>query len=126
MRRLPFVAVAAFSLVSFFTPGPDLPSVAGDVWDKAGHSSIFALLAITGLVAALPWRGLAVGLLAYAAVTEVLQAVLPIHRSGDWHDVLADGVGIVAGLVISLAAVMLGRRPGAGVPTSIGRDRPRG
>lgn len=111
MRRLPFAAAALFSLVSFLTPGPDLPTVTEDVWDKAGHASIFALLALTGLIGLLPWRRLAAGLFAYAVVTEILQATLPIHRSGDWHDVVADSVGIVAGLVI--AAVVTRLAPGA-------------
>jgi hypothetical protein len=116
-RRLPFATVAVFSLVSFFTPGPDLPDLTENVWDKAGHASIFAVLAITGLIALLPWRRLAGGLFGYAVVTEILQATLPIHRSGDWHDVAADSIGIVAGLVIAGVVIRLvpsGAGPSAG------------
>ncbi|HEX7740180.1 MAG TPA: VanZ family protein [Marmoricola sp.] len=101
MRRLPFAVAVLFSLFSFFTPDPDLPSVTEDIWDKAGHASIFAALALTGVLAAIAWRHLATGLFGYAVLTEVLQAVLPIHRSGDWHDVVADSVGIIAGLLLA-------------------------
>ena len=34
MRRLPFAVAVLFSLFSFFTPGPDLPSVTEDLYDK--------------------------------------------------------------------------------------------
>ena len=110
LRRIPFVAAVAVSLLSLLTPGPDLPRLSEDVWDKAGHAALFALLAGTGILATLTWRRLAAGLLAYAVLTETLQALLPIHRSGDWHDVVADSVGIAAGLLVAVRISRLWRR----------------
>ena len=115
LRRLPFAVAVLFSLGSFLTPGPDLPTVTEDVWDKAGHASIFMVLALTGVLARVRWGRLTTGLFAYASVTEILQAVLPIHRSGDWHDVLADTVGIAVGLVIA-AGLRRVARAGAARP----------
>ncbi len=38
----------------------------------------------------------------FAAFTELLQAVLPIHRNGSIHDFLADMAGLVPGCLIAL------------------------
>ncbi len=53
---------------------------------------------------------LGLGLAAYAAVTEILQATLPINRDGNVLDFLADAVGIGIGLLLSLTATRLGAR----------------
>ena len=42
------------------------------------------------------------GLAAYAAVTEILQAVLPIDRHGDLRDLVADVTGVLVGLALEL------------------------
>jgi VanZ family protein len=95
--------VVALSLVVLFAPGPDVPSNV-PISDKVVHAGLFVLLAVTGRWARLSVAGLAVGLAAYAAVSEVLQSVLPIHRDGDWRDTLADLAGIVLGLVLARLA----------------------
>ena len=59
------------------------------------------------------WRNtaaVALGLLAYGGVIELVQAQLP-HRQGDWADLTADAVGMVAGLLLAAAL----RRATAGV-----------
>ena len=50
---------------------------------------------------------LLVALVAYAGVSEVLQAVLPIHRDGDVADAAVDALGAVLGVVLG---VVLARR----------------
>jgi VanZ family protein len=104
-EHYPFGGVLLLSMVSFFTPGPDLPQ-GPDLSDKVEHAAIFVALALTGRLARIRPARLLVGLVGYAVVSEVLQAVLPIHRDGDWRDALADTVGVLIGL----AAVALPRR----------------
>jgi len=119
-RTIPFAIAFAVSAYSFFTPGSDLPHT--DIWDKLGHATTFGSLALTGLLAGIAARHLALGLFGYAVLSEILQAVLPIQRDGDWHDVLADSIGLACGLVVGLAIARAWRltRP-ADAPTSTDR-----
>jgi VanZ family protein len=58
--------------------------------DKVIHAALFGLLAAATRLrfgAGLAW------VLVYAATSEVLQAVLPIHRDGGLADALTDAVG---------------------------------
>ncbi|WP_328592907.1 VanZ family protein [Tomitella fengzijianii] len=89
------------SVVMLFSPGSTVPSGPPNS-DKLVHAGLFAALAVASLVAGAGWRTAAAALLAYAAVSEVLQDVLPIHRNGDLRDVLADAVGIACGIVLAL------------------------
>ncbi len=107
LARTVFALLLGVSLALFLTPGEDVPQTAAD--DKAVHALIFLALTVAGRWAGVPWRTLAIGLAAYAAVTEILQAVLPIHRDGDPRDVVADMVGIALGLFLSWLAVRVGR-----------------
>lgn len=121
VRTAPFVVAIVLSGLSFFTPGSDLPQT--DIWDKLGHALMFAALALTGLLVGIAAKRLAPALFGYAVLTEVLQAVLPIHRDGDWHDVLADSIGFVCAFV---AAGLLARliRPWAARTSSAPRHGP--
>ena len=91
-----------------FSPGSDTPSV--DFSDKIVHATMFAALALTGALAGVPMRALAAALVVYAGLSEVLQAVLPIDRDGDWHDALADVIGVAIGLLIALSWLRFRRR----------------
>ncbi|HET9499767.1 MAG TPA: VanZ family protein [Marmoricola sp.] len=110
MRRdwdvYPFGGVLVLSLLGFFTPGSDLPS-GPPVSDKLEHAAIFFALALTGRYAGFAVSRLVVGLCCYAAVTEVLQAVLPIGRDGDWRDVVADVLGVAAAVLLTRAGAAL-------------------
>ena len=109
LGSLLFALVVLASLVMLFAPGSDVPSgFPGS--DKIVHFSLFAVLAVTGLRAGIRAVPLGLGLVGYAATSEVLQAVLPINRDGDVRDAAAD----VLGLAVGLALVTTARR---------GRDR---
>jgi VanZ family protein len=91
-----------------FTPAP--PPQADTGWDKANHALAFAVLA---LVAECGWwphpqrsRRVALGLLAYGALIELVQSRIP-ERSGEWADWLADAIGIA----LALALVRLAQAP---------------
>ena len=99
------LAGSAFVLLWPSAPGPPLFPYA----DKLVHVLVFLALAWTGRRAALPVRPLAVGLLAYAVASEVIQHSLLPGRSGDWTDVVADLVGATAGLVLARRPAQAGR-----------------
>ena len=100
------MGLLGLSLAIFLTPGRDVPT--GGPNDKLVHLLIFVSLAVAGRWAQLRWLPLAIGLSAYAVLSEVLQAVLPIQRDGDLLDLLADVSGVVLGLGLARFAVRLG------------------
>jgi VanZ family protein len=101
LRRAPFGCAVLLSLVLLFSPASTVPSGI-ELNDKVVHAALFFVLAATGVLAGLPLRALALGLMVYAGVSEVLQAVLPIDRDGSVFDALADLFGAAAGLAVAL------------------------
>ncbi|WP_308316602.1 VanZ family protein [Tomitella gaofuii] len=99
MRFLPLAVLIPVSLVMLFSPGSTVPSGPPNS-DKVVHAGLFAALAVAAIIAGAGWRTAAASLLAYAAVSEVLQNVLPIHRNGDLRDLLADAVGVACGIAL--------------------------
>lgn len=110
MRVQPFVLAVLLSLGVLFTPASGVPTAPPGT-DKLVHLAVFALLAVTGRAAGIRMWPLLFGLAGYAAGSEVLQAVLPIGRSGDVLDGLVDVAGAVLGL--ALYAGVARRRPNA-------------
>jgi hypothetical protein len=108
LPRTVFALLLGISLAMLLTPGDDVPQGGPD--DKVVHALIFTVLAVAGGWAQVPWVALGVGLAAYAAVTEILQATLPINRDGNLPDFLADAVGIGVGLLLGFIAMRLGAR----------------
>jgi len=96
---LPFAAVVLASLFVLFAPASATPSTLPPGADKFVHLALFAALAWTGRRAGLPVVALAVGLLAYAAGSELLQGVLALGRTPDPLDAVVDVVGAALGLV---------------------------
>jgi VanZ family protein len=73
--------------------------------DKVIHALLFGSLAVA--TAARFRRGLG-WVLVYAVVSELLQAVLPIHRDGSVWDAVADGIGALLGWVAVMAVIARG------------------
>ena len=76
--------------------------------DKQIHALAFFVLVLPGSLmrpAAIIW--LAPAALAYGAAIEILQPL--VGRSAEWGDLLADAVGIAAGIVPGLIRARLGR-----------------
>jgi VanZ family protein len=108
LLALLLIAITYLALV------PDPPRGVSTGWDKSNHALAFASLAFTCVWAFWPrprqWLWLAAALLAYGGAIEIAQSYLP-PRTGDWFDLLADGVGIAIGLAIALPfTVVLARR----------------
>jgi VanZ family protein len=101
-RWLVLVLAAAIAALALM---PVPPQPAGLGWDKLNHLAAFAALA---LCAGFGWRSsraarLAVllALLAFGGAIELLQRHVP-NRSGEWSDLLADGIGIGVGALFAL------------------------
>lgn len=80
---------------------------------------MFAVLAATGLRCPVPARTLLATLAGYAVASELVQALLPIDRTGTVGDVLVDVVGVALGAAALTAAerrarISGGRRPRRG------------
>lgn len=107
--RLGIYALACVILLYLtLAPGKDVPGV-GLIWDKAEHAIAWAVLTGAGLLLSTRRRW-AIGVFAFVfgAAIEVLQAILPFGRDGDWHDLAADTVGIVAAYAVWLVWRRLG------------------
>ncbi|AOS64373.1 VanZ family protein [Actinoalloteichus hymeniacidonis] len=92
-RWTPFLLALLTSIVVFFMPASGVPSAPPGT-DKVVHAAVFAALTVTGLWTTISRLLLAIALACYACLTEVLQANLPLGRSGDPGDVVADLVGV--------------------------------
>lgn len=73
--------------------------------DKWAH--FLAFFALGGFLLALVERrhyvAVALALLAFGGAIEVAQYLMPFGRSAEWADLAADGLGILLGLLASLA-----------------------
>ena len=93
-----FVVAVAIQLLALYLPrahvpgGVDVPGT-----DKALHVAIFALVMLTGVLAGLPGRWLALVLVAHAGISELVQHLLLPGRTGDVLDAVADLGGIALG-----------------------------
>jgi VanZ family protein len=104
-----FIGLNALAL----SPAPYLPPL--DVlnwWDKAQHAIGFGTLAVLAVLAYPDVSKLRIGLLlvALGVLIEVLQH-LGGYRFGDWQDAVADGVGVLLGLVLAQGVLRFATRP---------------
>lgn len=96
------------------TPAP--PPEAELLWDKLNHFAAFASLALVGFMGLQRrWVPVALGLLAYGGLIELLQSALPA-RVGSWADLLADGIGIGLGLLLAATVARLAAAPRRAAP----------
>ncbi|MGE5864555.1 MAG: VanZ family protein [Rhizobacter sp.] len=97
--RLLFAALLLAVLGLALAPQP--PQALSGGWDKLNHAAAFAALAFSGRFAfrggTAAWAALGAGLLALGIGIEVGQAFVP-GRQCEWADLLADALGVAAGL----------------------------
>ena len=93
------VVVTTLALMPAPPPATDL------LWDKFNHLAAFSsLAAVAALGFRRRWLAVALGLLAYGGLIEVLQSLTP-SRTVDWVDLLADAAGIGLGLAAAALAL---------------------
>ncbi|MCZ4276017.1 VanZ family protein [Rhodococcoides yunnanense] len=97
---LPLAISVVAALIILFTPASGVPS-GFEHSDKIVHFCLFAALAYSSRVAAISARWTAVWTVTFAGLSEALQAVLPLGRSGSLDDALFDVFGVTAGLLIA-------------------------
>ncbi|WP_089402567.1 hypothetical protein [Geodermatophilus saharensis] len=98
LSRGVFAVTVLVSLAVLFAPGDDVPAAPPGV-DKLVHLVLFLALAVTGRWAGIRAVPLAVLLVGYGGVSELLQVLSDLQRSGSVVDWLADVVGTGLGLM---------------------------
>jgi VanZ family protein len=78
--------------------------------DKLVHGTLFLALALTGLWAGIGRTVLGSALIAYAAISEIVQGVTPLDRSASVADWFADVVGVLLGLAVWALVQAVARR----------------
>lgn len=102
-RRIRFVAFGvACAVVAFLSliPGEEVPSTG--ISDRIHHFIAYGLLALIGAWAYGPSRRLAVVLVAFGAVIEVLQGLMGFGRDADLIDGLMNTLGVIIGLWLAI------------------------
>lgn len=94
---------------------PQPPSAFDVGWDKLNHVLAFAGPALAGLIARRRTglrsaATLLCALLLWGGAMELLQSMLP-PRQGDWADLMADALGLLAGALVYRATRRWFRRP---------------
>jgi len=118
-RSLFWCCILAVLILALAPTAPELPSTG---WDKGNHVLAFAVLAILGLRAYAPRvAAIMLGLLAYGGLIEVLQS-FTTYRLAEWGDLLADGIGILAGSALLQLFDSARRRAAAAASSAPGTD----
>ncbi len=88
------------AVIILFTPASGVPSGFAHS-DKIVHFLLFAALAYSSRVAAIGTIRTVAWTVAFAITSEILQAILPLGRSGSAFDALFDALGVAAGLLVA-------------------------
>lgn len=99
------IAAHISATVAMLWPSPDLPDIDVPMADKWAHFLVFGVLYFLWALALsksainqLTWR-LALVLLFYGIIIEVIQQYWYVSRTGDLMDVVANSIGILLGLI---------------------------
>jgi VanZ family protein len=83
-------------------PSSGMPNMSNT--DKWGHAGVFAIFGILWV-----WSGrkpgwvIGIGIV-YGMLIEIWQGVMPLGRSFDWYDGLADAVGVLLGVGLAIVS----------------------
>jgi VanZ family protein len=95
-----FVAVVLLSLVVLFAPRAPSEHAIPNI-DKLVHATLFLLLAATTAWRFGLHRAALAAVIAYGALSELIQWAALAHRDGDIRDFLADAAGALLGWVLA-------------------------
>ena len=116
----PWILISWAGLIaglSLMPAPPQAPGLLG--WDKFQHGAAYAVLAwlLADVMARCRrfrsrhvWWSACLFTCLFGASMEVLQAVLPTGRTGEWLDLVADGLGALAACVIFRQTMKPGSR----------------
>lgn len=113
MKKILFWACFLALNTLALSPAPYLPPLeVFNWWDKAQHAIGFGTLTVLAVLAYPEVSKLRMGLMlvALGVLIEVLQ-YFSGYRFGDWQDAVADGVGVLLGLVLARGVLRLVTRP---------------
>jgi VanZ family protein len=98
--RILFWAACAFAFAMAILPHP--PMLPGNPSDKLQHIAAFVVLAVLGHLAYphVKKRELLLGLMAFGALIEMVQAIPALHRDSDPYDWIADTAAALTVFVI--------------------------
>jgi VanZ family protein len=111
LLRILFWTACAFAFVMAVVPHP--PLLPGHPSDKLQHIFAFLVLAVLGWRAypEMKKRKLLLGLMAFGALIEIVQAIPPLHRDADPLDWLADtGAALTVFIIVALWGYVTARR----------------
>lgn len=97
--RASAIAWTAFMFGGLATPSSGVPHVGSN--DKIIHALIFIGFGYLWRRSGLTNRQTVAWGTAFAVLTEIYQGLMPIGRSGDWQDAVADLIGVFVGLVFA-------------------------
>ncbi len=97
---LPLAVSMVAAMIILFTPASGVPS-GFEHSDKIIHFVLFAALAYSSRVAAIGSIRTVAWTVTFAITSEILQAILPLGRSGSALDALFDALGVAAGLLVA-------------------------
>ncbi|WP_018618116.1 VanZ family protein [Spirosoma luteum] len=89
-------------LIGCLTPHDQIPSELNTWNDKSLHVLIFAPFTLLWMLTGLRMGYALVAGLLFGILIEALQYALPINRSADWKDVVADCVGAALGVGLAI------------------------
>lgn len=93
-------ALVMLVYVGVARPMPGGPDGVLSTFDKLTHVSVYASLALLGLLARQSHMSVLVVLSLHGISIEVLQAFSP-HRVGDWRDFAANSLGVLVVLLVA-------------------------
>lgn len=100
IRLAVFFAAVAVILYLTLAPNKDVPG-SGMIWDKAAHTIAYGLLTLVGLFMSTRRRWMVVlGVWCLGVGVEIAQSLMGFGRQGDWHDALANSIGIFLAYVL--------------------------
>jgi VanZ family protein len=107
------ISISLLIIAAVLIPGPNLPDVSIGGFDKVVHMGMFALWAIAVRYDfdTKPFKFFIVFLagIFFSILTEILQLMIE-GRNFDVYDMAADGIGLIAGLLVSGEVLKLLKR----------------
>lgn len=97
--RVLLIAAAAGVAWSSLLPPDDLPAGVGG-YDKALHALGYAVLGVLAVLSGIRWPLAIAVVIAFGLVIEGAQGIVG-YRSFEWADLVADGLGAVAGVLLT-------------------------